>query len=66
VSVHLRPKNATSRASAVVFAAAVLLRVVAALCDADHDRHFAAVDDRLLRRFLTTMIVIFLNGSRQL
>jgi len=50
----------------VVFAAEVLLRVVAVLCDAGHDRHFAAVDDRSLRHFLTTMIVIFLNRSRQL
>ena len=56
-----RSGGVTTRPSTVNFRAGILQRVVAAILDADHYRHFPAVDGRSQRRFLTAEIIISLN-----
>ena len=61
MSKRQRSEGATTRASTVNFRAGIFRRVVAAILDADHYRHFPAVDGRSQRRFLTAEIIISLN-----
>ena len=61
MSKRQRSEGVRTRAPTVIFRAGIFRRVVAAILDADHYRHFPAVDGRSQRQFLTDEIIVSLK-----